>query len=320
MSLLPSRFLRITSSKNQLVKRLERLRTSKVERQEQGHVLVQGIKTLEELTSKGHHFRTIGITFDERNLPIRSPALDIVRSVQLYEADQFVALSQNLTSKVLGTDSLTSEHEVWAEVATRDYEPLRLLVLDQISDPGNLGLIIRSAMALSWDAAWHTFGTVDPYNDKVVRASRALCLDWPTKTGSWTELESVLEGHGLTLMVADMIPSRIMDHGLSVMSQDGGTGSLLGEHSRRVNPCQLVWWNWPASIPQHEIPERIALVMSSEHHAKERLLRKAIRVSIPMNSAVESMNVAAAATTMMWELNRVMDERKAIGRPILQVF
>ncbi|KAG0236110.1 hypothetical protein BGX31_004071 [Mortierella sp. GBA43] len=230
MSLLPSRFLRITSSKNQLVKRLERLRTSKVERQEQGHVLVQGIKTLEELTSKGHHFRTIGITFDERNLPIRSPALDIVRSVQrqqepqehtrqdgtaykaigrlpVYEADQFVALSQNLTSKVLGTDSLTSEHEVWAEVATRDYEPLfstaprqkhhvdnrhesqapvsvtraspppgprelrRLLVLDQISDPGNLGLIIRSAMALSWDAAWHTFGTVDPYNDKVDRCS-----------------------------------------------------------------------------------------------------------------------------------------------------
>ncbi|KAI1314683.1 hypothetical protein EDD11_001852 [Mortierella claussenii] len=380
MNNLPAQFLRITSPKSQLVRRLERLRTSKSMRQAEGHVLVQGIKMLEELASKKHHhIRTIGITFDEHNLPIRSPALDIVSSVKRqeeqgqeqvktdrrsivdkrehnqapadrrrFEADQYVAMSQKLTTRILGTDSLTSEHEVWAEVAIPNHEHLfatsvkssrsgstvpgknsirRLLVLDQISDPGNMGLIIRSAKALSWDAAWHTPGTVDQYNDKVVRASRALCLDWPTKTGGWEGLEEYLkQNNDLTLLVADMVPQWISN-----------AGSSAARSAKQLNPSQLVWWNWPKSLPQNRVPDRIALMMSSEHHgvkaspkthtgsaqddfaAKERLLSSAIRVSIPMNPVVESMNVATAATAMMWELNRVLSEGQT-DTATLQIF
>ncbi|KAF9909463.1 hypothetical protein BX616_011162 [Lobosporangium transversale] len=406
MSTLPSRFLRITASNNHLVKRLERIRTSKAARQEEGHVVIQGIKTLDELVSKGHHrIRTIGVTFDEHKLPIRSPALDVITKVRqqeqeqqrqhyqpqldvedgqgekdemkrkalqeehkgkqflhvprrYYEADQFVAVPPKLTTRILGTDSVTSAHEVWAEVAIPNHDHFflnvskkgmkvkeraqvkaterrkvsdirRLLVLDQISDPGNMGLIIRSAKALSWDAAWHTPGTVDQYNNKVVRASRALCLDWPTKTGSWRELEIFLEANpDLTLLVADMMPKWILNlkeaHGLATADNTDHSVSCL-------NPYELVWWNWPKSLSKTHLPEKIALIMSSEHHgvkaiakfytssnesqhqddqgAKSRLLEKAIRVSIPMNPAVESMNVAAAATAMMWELNRVLSQK-----------
>ncbi|KAF9995607.1 hypothetical protein BGZ79_010701 [Entomortierella chlamydospora] len=412
MNSLPARFLRITAFRNPLVKRLERLRTSKEARQEEGHVLVQGIKTLEELASKGHHrIRTIGITFDEHNLPIRSPALDIVASVRrqeledegsnrgssiaakasaaataakssqrrqekIFQADQFVAMSRSLTTKILGTDSPSGEHEVWAEVVIPNYDHLfsiqdntttidttttttavtpgfkvhnstqrskevplpqsprtdiqRLLILDQILDPGNMGLIVRSAKAFSWDAAWHTPGTVDQYNNKVVRASRALCLDWPTKTGSWKELEKFVERKDLTLLVADMVPGWISDRAVS----DAIPTSTSVQDNNDFNLYNLVWWNWPKSLPRTRVPERIALVMSSEHHgvkgkagsfdkedqgAKARLLSRAIRVSIPMNPDVESMNVAAAATAMMWELNRVIDEGKR-GPSKLQVF
>ncbi|KAF9277415.1 hypothetical protein BGZ68_009314 [Mortierella alpina] len=396
MNTLPSRFLRITAPRNQLLRRLERLRTSKDLRQEEGHVVVQGIKTLQELASKGHRLRTIGITFDEHNLPICAPALDIIASVQRedasastvrermardqgrsdhqrigrqperprYIAEQYVAVSRSITTKILGTDSPTSEHEVFAEVAIPDFSHLfshnptsttstttssssgsqissnpseikRLLVLDKISDPGNMGLIIRSAKALFWDAAWHTPGTVDPYNNKVVRASRALCLDWPVETGGWKNLERFLKNRGFTLVVADMMPPWIQDHATKTTAS-----SAEGGYSRH----NLVWWNWPSSLPRSEVPERIALVMSSEHHgvaarsvaagegvhheqeleakARERLLSQAIRVSIPMNPAVESMNVAAAATAMMWELNRVMDKGglESMAERKLQIF
>ncbi|CAO3570208.1 unnamed protein product [Mortierella alpina] len=389
MNSLPSQFLRITAPKNQLLRRLERLRTSKDVRQEEGHVVVQGIKTLQELASKGHTLRTIGITFDEHNLPIRAPALDIVDSMlqeetaastgregvardhvnaeqqrkgghadlPRYHADQYVAVSRSITTRILGTDSPTSDHEVFAEVAIPNFGHLfsssptsaatcsqtlsqpseirRLLVLDRISDPGNMGLVIRSAKALFWDAAWHTPGTVDPYNNKVVRASRALCLDWPVETGGWRRLERFLKDRGFTLVVADMMPRWIQDQ--AARSAASSTGAGYSRHN-------LVWWNWPPSLPRSKVPERIALVMSSEHHgvasrsiaaghevdpeqeleakARERLLSNAIKVSIPMNPAVESMNVAAAATAMMWELNRVMDkeEPESIAATKLQIF
>ncbi|KAF9921595.1 hypothetical protein FBU30_008361 [Linnemannia zychae] len=377
--LLPSRFQVITSPQNQVVQRLERLRKSKTAREEEGHVVIQGIKTLQELGSKGHHrVRTIGVTYDKDKGPIRSPALDVVAAVQqqqendedrdhlehklgldqvgarMYKADQYVAMPRKLTTRVLGTDSPTAEHEVWAEVAIPDYNQLfsirttkhastvdrsnsdtstddttikKLLVFDQVSDPGNMGLMIRSAKAFSWNAGWQTPGTVDPFNDKVIRASRALCLDFPMKVGGrWTELEAFVKSRKLVPLVADMVPNWIL--------QQGNTFSVTQSVAPLTfDPYKLVWWNWPSSLSKAKAPERIALIMSSEHHgvdgrrkishggdeqsremdedqvAKNRLLKSAIRVSIPMNPAVESMNVAAAATVMMWELNRVLDSQ-----------
>ncbi|KAH7046489.1 Alpha/beta knot methyltransferase [Linnemannia elongata] len=315
--LLPSRFQVITSPQNKVVQRLERLRRSKAAREEEGHVVVQGIKTLQELGSKGHHcIRTIGVTYDMERGPIRSPALDVVMAVQREEealrADQYVAVSRKLTTRILGTDSPTAEHEVWAEVAIPDRSTLfsttaHLLVFDQVSDPGNMGLMIRSAKAFSWSAGWQTPGTVDPFNDKVVRASRALCLDFPIKVGGrWTELEVFLKNREIVPLVADMVPGWI--------SQEEEKGEKSSSTtSTVVDPHRLVWWNWPSSLSRSKAPEKIALIMSSEHHGVEgrddRLLGRAIRVSIPMNPAVESMNVAAAATAMMWELNRVLDSQ-----------
>ncbi|KAK3806868.1 MAG: Alpha/beta knot methyltransferase [Linnemannia gamsii] len=311
--LLPSRFQVITSPQNQVVQRLERLRRSKAAREEEGHVVVQGIKTLQELGSKGHHrVRTIGITFDKEKGPVRSPALDVVTAVHLQEdrdTEQYVAVSRKLTTRILGTDSPTAEHEVWAEVAIPDHSALfalspsqRLLVFDQVSDPGNMGLMVRSAKAFSWDAGWQTPGTVDPFNDKVVRASRALCLDFPMKVGGrWKDLDAFLKSREMVPLVADMVPSWILQH-------DGRSSSKSTPAA--IDPYKLVWWNWPSELPRNRVPEKIALIMSSEHHGVDgrggRLLGRAIRVSIPMNPAVESMNVAAAATAMMWELNRVL--------------
>ncbi|KAF9089823.1 hypothetical protein BGX23_006440 [Mortierella sp. AD031] len=392
--LLPARFQVITSPQNQVVQRLERLRRSKAAREEEGHVVVQGIKTLQELGSKKHHrVRTIGVTFDQEKGPIRRSALDVVAAVQQHEddeggrrtdqldrsslkgkrpssagmsafrADQYVAVSRKLTTRILGTDSPTAEHEVWAEVAIPDHSALfsvsshapsasisssssdshsstgskndksspieKLLVFDQVSDPGNMGLMIRSAKAFSWGAGWQTPGTVDPFNDKVVRASRALCLDFPMKFGGrWTELEAFLKSREMVPLVADMVPSWI--------PQQEGSLAASSEVAP-VDPYRLVWWNWPSSLSRSRVPERIALIMSSEHHgvdgrggldqaddekkekeedraAKKRLLGRAIRVSIPMNPAVESMNVAAAATAMMWELNRVLGSQAKEGQ------
>lgn len=47
----------------------------------------------------------------------------------------------------------------------------RLLVLDRVQDPGNLGTLLRNAEALGWDALF-LMDCCDPYNDKAIRAAR----------------------------------------------------------------------------------------------------------------------------------------------------
>ena len=48
----------------------------------------------------------------------------------------------------------------------------KVLVLDTISDPTNLGTLLRSAVAFGFDTVFLSNGSVDPYNDKVVRGSQ----------------------------------------------------------------------------------------------------------------------------------------------------
>ncbi len=55
----------------------------------------------------------------------------------------------------------------------------RLLILDRISDPGNLGTLLRTALALNWDGVIFTPGTVDPFNDKALRASKGALFSLP---------------------------------------------------------------------------------------------------------------------------------------------
>ena len=53
----------------------------------------------------------------------------------------------------------------------------RLLVLDDIQDPGNLGTIIRSAVAFNFDTIVLSTGTVDLYNPKVVRSTKGMIFN-----------------------------------------------------------------------------------------------------------------------------------------------
>ncbi|GFR49266.1 hypothetical protein Agub_g11245, partial [Astrephomene gubernaculifera] len=50
--------------------------------------------------------------------------------------------------------------------------PVRLLVLDGVQDPGNLGTLVRTALAFGWQGVFLLPGCCDPFNDKALRASR----------------------------------------------------------------------------------------------------------------------------------------------------
>lgn len=58
-------------------------------------------------------------------------------------------------------------------------ETCRFIVLEHLQDPGNMGTIIRMADAFAYDAVLYTADSVDPYNEKVLRASMGSCFHIP---------------------------------------------------------------------------------------------------------------------------------------------
>lgn len=82
----------------------------------------------------------------------------------------------------------------------------KVVYLDKVNDPGNVGTIIRTALAFDYDAIILSHGTCDPYNEKVVTASKGAIFQLPILKG---ELEEYASGK-------DIIVSALSDKAVNI--------------------------------------------------------------------------------------------------------
>ncbi|KAK9868945.1 hypothetical protein WJX84_006098 [Apatococcus fuscideae] len=91
-----------------------------------------------------------------------------------------------------------------------------LLVLDGVQDPGNLGSLLRTALALGWQAFFILPGCCDIYNEKAVSASKGACFKLPSVHGTWKDLEAICNQHKLVKLAADSnADSQVLTDGAS---------------------------------------------------------------------------------------------------------
>ena len=102
----------------------------------------------------------------------------------------------------------------------------RLLVLEGVQDPGNLGTLIRCAASFAWDAVWLLPGCCDPFNDKALRASRGAALRVPLVSGDWQQLLEVSSSRDIMLLAAE--PEEQEGEGLALEGPLWGQGLVEG--------------------------------------------------------------------------------------------
>jgi TrmH family RNA methyltransferase len=145
--------------------------------------------------------------------------------------------------------------------------PLRLLVLDAVQDPGNVGTILRTAAALGADATVALPGTVDLWNAKVVRSAMGAHFHSMAFHSTAEDLFAFLEAEALPLWAAE----------------SGGKG-----------------------VESMQPPARLALAVGNEGSGLSSSVREraAATVSIPLAGSVESLNVAVAAAILLYQLRK----------------
>jgi len=141
---------------------------------------------------------------------------------------------------------------------------MRLLLLDAVQDPGNVGTIIRTAAALGADATIALPGTVDVWNAKVVRSAMGAHFHHPAFHASWEDVESFLSSTSTPLWAADAGGERV----------------------------------------PNKAPARLALAVGNEGGGLSTAVRSAAArvVSLPIANTVESLNVAVATGIILHEL------------------
>ena len=147
-----------------------------------------------------------------------------------------------------------------------------LLVLDGLADPGNLGTILRTALAADVEQVLLTPNCVDYYSPKVIRAAAGAHIALPVTTElSWSA-------------IAERVLQHCQQSPQVLLAEAGGT----------------------ALYYEQDLMRPFALIVGNEAHGPSQEARAlaTLTVSIPLANDVESLNAAMAAGIILYEAVR----------------
>lgn len=230
--------------------------------------MAEGVRSVEELIKSPLNIRGIlaAPQLDDapRGLALRASIAE--RGADLANVNELEFRSAAETESPQGVIAI-------AEIPQHSFDQLtgkkslRLLVLDALQDPGNVGTILRTAAALGADATVALPGTVDIWNAKVVRAAMGASFHHPAFHSTAESLMSFLVNENAEIWGADT----------------GGT-----------------------PVDTAIAPARLALAVGNEGAGLSSSLRAQVNrlVSLPISSAIESLNVSVATGILLYQLRK----------------
>ena len=154
---------RITSLQHPQVLHWAKLLRTRSHRENEAAVLLSGQKLVRELA---------------REAPLKS-LITLEECPEIAASERFL-VSESMLKKITGLESPDGYAAEIPLPSPKDLSSCKtLLILDRISDPGNLGTLIRTAYALGWEGVAATLGTVDLFNDKAIRAAKGATFRLP---------------------------------------------------------------------------------------------------------------------------------------------
>nr|YP_009530362.1 tRNA/rRNA methyltransferase (SpoU) [Paulinella micropora]AXY63051.1 tRNA/rRNA methyltransferase (SpoU) [Paulinella micropora] len=253
----------ITSRRNPLVNRLRYLHEAEG-RRIHGLILLEGTHLFQEVLRLG--LVPTEIIATPKWLKHNNDLTKTFSSVRLVTLDVLRAIATTKNPDGI----LTVLPIVQLPIAPRT--PNFLLVLDRLQDPGNMGTLMRTALAAGVDSLWLR-GGVDPLHPKVLRASAGAALSLP------------LERFSSTVELLQQIKNLSGMQRIATRVQEKYT-------SQTIKPYWQLDWSKPT-----------ALFLGNEGSGLDPFLESICTdgVTIPHSYLVESLNVGVAAAPLLLE-------------------
>ncbi len=252
----------IESQSNLLIKEIKKLKNKK-SRYEMKLYVAEGESLVREvLTHCPDKIQYILFTDDYKNNKILSMLSDKEKLI-LVNQKVFEGISDTKTPQGIMAVVKIDQREF--DIKDKDF----IIYLDNVSDPGNLGTIIRTADASGADAVILSPECADLYNSKTVRATM----------GSIFHIDVIIENKYLSYI------DLLLKNDFNVFA-----GALDTKNS--YYDC--------------DFKEKTVLCLGNEAHGiSEKLMSKQVRkIKIPIPGKAESLNVAIAGAVLMYEVLR----------------
>lgn len=230
------------------------------ERESHGEFIAEGVRVCRELLYSRSYRALVVVIREGAGAEVRRLAQEFIyRGAVVYTATerQFASLCSTETPQdILAVVSYPVEEPTWEE---------RMLLLDGVADPGNVGTLLRTALWFGWRGIILMPGGVDVYNPKVVRASAGAVFH--------LELHRAQEAEGM----------------LQEIQKRGYV--LLGTQADAGIPLERV-----------RLPRRAVVAVGSEAHGLSEAVRQRCRIffRIPGSGLIESLNVAIATAIVLY--------------------
>lgn len=275
----------LTSLANDRVKLVRALQAQRKMREKEGRFVIEGARLVEEALRANAKFDFVFYTSDPDDRT--RGALGRLREI----GATAIEVSPELMKACADTESPQGVLAVLEFPLTLTLSPLGrgslgvmgkslILICDRLSDPGNLGTLLRAAAAAGANAALLAPGCVDAFNPKVVRGGMGAHFRLPAESLDWNQIAERTKG--VCVRLADM--EGALNHQPSAIS-----------HKPSATRHDLADWTLPS-----------ALIIGSEADGPSDSARAlaAETVFIPMPGGTESLNAAMAGTIVLFEAVR----------------
>ena len=240
----------ISSLSNKLVIYANSLKEKKY-RDKENKFLIEG----EHLISMADDIECIFTTqkdYKYKDIPVYEVSNEVLKKLSFVQSPQgLVAICKKKTCEI-------------------DYNQSRYLLCDNVSDPGNMGTIIRTALAFHVDQIILENGSVDIYNDKVIRGSQGAIFKISIAYGSLVDVCQHLQASGVKVL-ASTLSKRSID--LTSLKQIG----------------------------------RFALIVGNEGSGVREILQEKAdyNIKISHSESIDSLNVGVATSIMLYYLDSI---------------